>query len=170
MHNTETNNNQRNDTILESLYIKHRDGVYRKVLQILQNHEDAEDVVQRTFLAIAENVSMLEDISPKKARNLVYKIARNNAIDVFRHKSHAIIVYTDEYPGSYQEDIINSCLPYCIEMLPEKYKHALFFKIIHGYSNEEAAKILNISPENFRKRVYRAKIQLRAIYEKETLP
>lgn len=168
MYNTETNNNHTNETILENLYIKYRASLYQKALGILKNHEDAEDAVQYTFLAIAKNIAMLDDISAKKAKNLVHKIVEDKAIDIYRHKSHLITICTDDYRDFYQEDAMDSCLSYCIEMLPEKYKCALILKFIYGYTNEEAAIMLNISQENFRKRVYRAKVQLKAIYEKET--
>jgi len=169
MKNTENNPNFKNNELVENLYIEYRASMYRIAFGILRNHEDAEDAVQNAFVSIVKTVSRSGTISSVKAKNLAHKIVRNKATDIYRRKSHAHLAYATDYLDSYQQDAMESCLSYYLTMLPEKYKTAFILKYVYGYTNVEASAILNISQEAFRKRVFRAKLELKSICEKERL-
>ena len=62
---------------------KHADAVYRFILKACQNKALADDIVQDSFLALWENVSV---ITCEKAKSFLFTTAYRKMIDTFRHE------------------------------------------------------------------------------------
>lgn len=169
MKNAETTDISHRNALLEQLYTTYSQCMYRRAMAILQNHEDAEDAVQHSFVQIAQNISYFQNISSSKTKNLVMAIVRNKSIDLYRH--NAILMFTSlaDAQDIFWEASDLITLQSCIDQLPEKYKSALILKYIHGYTTEEASHILKVSPEALRKRSYRAKLMLMQMCAEEGL-
>ena len=54
-----------------------------------------------------------------------------------------------------------------IESLPENYRAVLLLRYAQGYSTKEVSEILEISEENVKKRIQRARSKLEQLLEKE---
>ena len=169
MNNAKQYQNAEQTDRIESLYQQFYPAMYKTALGILRNSEDAEDAVQNSFVQILRNWDKFQNISEEQTKNLVLKILRNKAIDIYRRKSKRnsspsefLLWYVPEFQSA-------SALMHCISTLSETQRTALTLKYIHGYSNKEAACLLKIPEETFRKRAFRAKTVLEDVCKKEGL-
>jgi len=155
---------------------------YQKIIQFLSRMvgpDDAEDLAQEVFDKISRSLAGFKGKS--KVSTWVYRIAANTAIDRLRSSSHkqrtqstAIeeeIAYTREErcghsvaPAADQSVIrreMNECINEFVDALPLNYKTVLILKDFKEFSIREIANILEISPENAKVRLHRARAKLK---------
>ena len=150
----------------EAVYGKYSDMLYRIALSHLMSKEDAEDAVHTAFIRIAKNIEIIND-DVGSLTGLMITMARNTAIDIYRKRSkQATVELTDDIEAPNTETNLDESAG-CLEKLPERQKTILLLKYHYGYNNDEIAKLLEITPSNVAKIVYRAKVKLREYYEKE---
>ena len=68
------------------IYHRYADSVFRKILYILKNQQDAEDAVQETWLKVAKNIDRLNDMEDRAIGAYILKIAYHQAINIIRQK------------------------------------------------------------------------------------
>ncbi|MBR2750848.1 MAG: sigma-70 family RNA polymerase sigma factor [Clostridiales bacterium] len=117
---------------LEKLYHEAYKPVYWTALSILKNKEDAEDVVQETFISAFEHYDSLEDKS--KAVAWVKKIAANKSLNIVTRRR---TVNVDDEVLEETEDIGEDFLPDSIIESEEKRK--IIMDIIHNTLSEDTA-------------------------------
>lgn len=162
-----------NDTAnkLESLYNKYKALMYSTAFRILNDHQLAQDAVQMVFVKIINNIETINDIECNKTKALMVIICRNVSIDLYnkRKKNNTItIAEVDElipdYTYSIDEQIIKkeslATLKEKIRILYQPYADIISLKYFYDYTDKEIAKILDISEQNTRVRLHRAKISL----------
>ena len=80
-----------NSTVLkldfETMYTEYRDAVFRFCLHRVYNREDAEDLMQKTFLAVLTALPHLERQSDLHTRAYIFVAAHNTVTDFHRHKN-----------------------------------------------------------------------------------
>ena len=152
----------------EKIYIQYRRLMYSVAFRVLNNSEDAEDAVHTAFIRIAKNIEIIND-DVGSLTGLMITMARNTAIDIYRKRSkQATVELTDDSEEPNTETNLDEAAG-CLEKLPERQKTILLLKYHYGYNNDEIAKLLDITPANVAKIVYRAKVKLREYYEKEDI-
>lgn len=141
---------------------------------------DAEDVVQETFL---NAYKYLKDFRYEtKFKNWLYRIATSNCIKKRRKSKFAPerelsleeFLPQDETQVDRQvpawatlplDQVLNEelgrTLKEAIVEVPEKYRVVLVLRDIEGFSTEESAQILNLTPANIKVRLHRARLFLR---------
>lgn len=150
----------------EKIYIQYRRLMYTVTFRVLNNSEDAEDAVHTAFIRIAKNIEIIND-DVGSLTGLMITMARNTAIDIYRKRSkQATVELMDNIEAPNTETNLDESAG-CLEKLPERQKTILLLKYHYGYNNDEIAKLLDITPANVAKIVYRAKVKLREYYEKE---
>ena len=70
------------EEILEDLYRKYHDDLFRFLFYMVQSREEAEDLVQEVYIRVLKSYSKFEKRSSEKT--WIYAIARNLAMDSFR--------------------------------------------------------------------------------------
>ena len=65
----------------KKIYEEYRQSLYLEALSIVKNPEDAEDIVEYTFLKVADNFTEISQKNRQKMRAYIVIINRNNAID-----------------------------------------------------------------------------------------
>ena len=65
----------------KEIYEEYRQSLYLEALSIVKNPEDAEDIVEDTFLKVADNFTEISQKNRQKMRAYIVIINRNNAID-----------------------------------------------------------------------------------------
>ncbi|MDG2421213.1 MAG: sigma-70 family RNA polymerase sigma factor [Gammaproteobacteria bacterium] len=140
--------------------------------RMIGNQNDTNDITQETFLKLWVNA---EKWDPKKAKltTWLHRIAHNLCIDHLRkHKRNQPLKHTDEEQG-YQEtwcekdgnkNELNEKLQElatALRGLPEIQRSALTLCHYSGFSNKEAASIMNISVKALESAISRAKRSLR---------
>ena len=136
---------------IEKYFKMYGEEIYIFLRKFLKDEEIAKDILQETFLK-AVKVSLEEE----KAKNYLFKIAKNLAIDYLRKEGR--LVYEEELLEGNVEDP-----EYIIENrdiwrpLNEIEKEVLILYYYKGYSYEEISKKLRISLNTVKSHIYRAK-------------
>jgi RNA polymerase sigma-70 factor (ECF subfamily) len=160
------------------------DNYYQKIIQYLSRisgPREAEDLAQEVFDKISRKLTGFKEKS--KISTWIYRIATNTAIDRSRsaaakHATEHIPMENgadydpqggleDRKPPSTDQLVIqkemNECINEYIDTLPTDYKTVIILSEQEGLSNKEIAEILDISLDNVKIRLHRARAKLKAI-------
>jgi len=165
-------------------FVEHfRSKVFHYSWLMCGQREDAEEVAQETLLKVFQNFDQLRD--PTHVRSWVFRIAKNACLmkrrkSVFAPERELSLeqfmpTKTDE-PGEMRIQIADwSALPdqqvlqsevkdvieRAISQLPESYRSVILLRDIEELSTLETAQILDISEDNVKMRLHRARLALR---------
>ncbi len=136
----------------EILYNKYKNTLFYKAFEIVKNDNDAEDVLQETFIKIAKNIKCINEVESKETLSFLIVITKNTAFDYMRKQSKIIEVPfcdTDNFPDSDSsiEEIIND-LEYrkiveSVKNIPSPYNEVLYLHYVMDYSLKKTASVLN---------------------------
>lgn len=142
--------------ILEQIYGRHADSVYRVCLMYTRNTADAEDVTQNTFLKLLRKRVAFKDIHHEKAWLL--KAASNECKTLLSIRKR----YSGDEPPSLHTS--NPEIDETLEKvlaLPEKYKLALYLHYYEGYRAVEIAKMTGKPDSTIRSYLHKGRALLR---------
>jgi RNA polymerase sigma-70 factor (ECF subfamily) len=147
-----------------SLYNQYSKAMYNVAYRMLNNREDAEDILQETFVDCFRKINSFRFESTFGA--WLKRILINKCINHLQRKKIDLTL-TDDLPTNIYEDedetvydiskIINS-----IGMLPDGYRVILSLYLLEGYDHSEIAQILGISESTSKSQYSRAKEKLRS--------
>ncbi len=160
------------------VYEQYYDRVRRFILASVKNRWVADDLVQETFLRVLQNLTAVRDQA--KLSSWIFRIAANLCQDYFRSPGRKMIPMEDnpagELPGesSLEKEIeqyqMSLWVQEQVNLLPEPMRQVVFLCDIKEESLQGAADLLNISVENVKVRLHRARKQLKAILEEKRSP
>jgi RNA polymerase sigma-70 factor, ECF subfamily len=137
----------------------------------------AEDAVSEAFIKIIDNIEKIDTVDCYRTRGFVVIIVRNVAIDILRKQRRNQIVSFGERNEDfgYEElafdniSVKEACFKIIssIEGLKKEYSDILYLKLEFDCSYEEIGKILSISPENAKMRLFRARKALKKELKRE---
>ena len=152
--------------------------IYRLGLRMLGNEQDAEDVLQNTFLSALTHLSNFEGRS--SVLTWLYRIAVNEALMTMRRgKPEVNIDDTDSSDesedllptqfvdwGALPEDELLStegkkALDHAIQNLPENLRTVFLLRDIQELSIKDTAETLGLTESNVKVRLLRARLSLR---------
>ncbi|MGO3719367.1 MAG: sigma-70 family RNA polymerase sigma factor [Mesonia hippocampi] len=139
----------------QKIWDNFNDELYFFILKKVKNKDVTNDVFQNTFLKIHKNLSKLK--KEEKARAWIFQIARNEIVNHFKKES----VYVEkldadkEIPLQKYQHIC--CFDKFINDLPEIYRQVIELIYVKGKKQKDVAKELEISLENVKARIKRAK-------------
>ena len=144
-----------------------KDKLYRFANRILNNSDEAEDVVQDLLSKFWENRKNLNKY--KNIEAYAMQATKNICFDKIRHlkvldNSHTEIKQTGSL--HYSDDVnekkeMQELIRKSINNLPEKQKLVMHLRDIEGYSFEEMEKVLNIDIVALRVNLSRARKKVR---------
>lgn len=162
----------------EALMKRYDKGIYNLALRITKNPEEAEEVLQDTFLSVYKNLEGFRNESSFKT--WIYKVASNFALMKLRKNKQNTKMFIDEpvqvdgeeipreiadWKGNpedmYQKKELRGILKKAFDSLPEIYQAVFSMRDINGLSNQEVADLLGISVPAVKSRVLRARLMLR---------
>ncbi|CAN5361170.1 sigma-70 family RNA polymerase sigma factor [soil metagenome] len=163
----------------ETLVAQLQNRVYGVAYRILGHAQDAEDVVQQTFLSIIEHIDGFRGESA--VATWVLRIATNFALKVLRKKRGLPTVplttadesfadvphpkYIAEWRDSAESLVeraeTRELLDRAIAELDDKHRVVFVLRDIEEMSTEETAEALGLSISNVKVRLLRARMQLR---------
>lgn len=163
--------------------------ITRFVRRLLGDHQDYEDIVQDTFLALYMHIDRVQSL--EHLRPYVFRIARNNCYDYLRKVSRYDEVGIEESPESesphtprlrfqLQDNsappdelthwlLISLEVREAIDQLPEGQRDVLMLFAEEGLSYNEIAEVMDISLGTVKSRLYHAKRALRGMVRPEVL-
>ncbi|VXB12667.1 RNA polymerase [Flavobacterium sp. 9AF] len=152
---------------------KYKDLVFTIAFRMLKNREEAEEVAQDIFVKVFKSLSKFQGNS--KFSTWIYKIAYNSCLDVLKkYKKELISIPVDDYKGSKileLENIVNllvkkeqeEMIQKCLNLLPYEESILLTLYYYEEQTLEEIAKVLNITSNNAKVKLFRSRKKLEAI-------
>lgn len=149
---------------LGALYDRHAHMLYRLALSYLHCDEDARDAVQDVFIKLVEHTPAFRDAEHERA--WLVRATINRSCDLLRRRSVRASVPLDEvaHLPAQVSDAAREVLD-CLGQVSEKYRAALTLHDLEGFSVEETARILRISPSAVKMRLRRGRVQLKTQWE-----
>jgi len=160
---------------LEEIVTNYHENLYRFGLKLLRHPSDAEDVVQETYLRLAQHLKTIKN--PEKIRSWLYTVTLNLCRKKMRFDrirrwislSYDPELNEEQYqaidlapnPEQVAGELIQAeLLEKLASRLPPALRETALLSFFHGLSNTEVSDILKISPENVRIRIHRARERL----------
>lgn len=154
--------------------------IYRLLLSMLRDPSAAEDALQETFIKAMRALPEFEGRS--SLSTWLYRIASNEALMMLRKKHPEVISLEqggqDEEGEAEPIQIVDwCCLPEselmssearqqidaAIGQLPESLRLVFLLRDVEGLSIRETAQVLNLSEQNVKTRLLRARLRLREL-------
>lgn len=160
------------------LVTRYEGNIYRLARHITQNPEDAEDVLQETFLKAYEHLGDFQGNS--KFYTWLVRIAVNQSLMKLRKRktdasvslddpfdtgeenlTREIAVWEPNPEQTYSREEIRAILEKAVESLPVTFRAVFALRDIEELSTEETAAMLNLSIPAVKSRLLRARLRLR---------
>lgn len=146
---------------------RHLGGVQAYVFRMTDNRADAEDIAQETFLRVWDRAGTFQE-GRVRVSTWLYRIAHNLCVDAFRRRrevvENGLETLADErysgLPGSIAEER-RAAVRAAVAELPERQRAALVLCQLQGWSNRDAAVVLEVSVDALESLVARARRTLR---------
>lgn len=153
---------------LEKLFRLYKDGMLHYAFSFTRNEEMAEDIIQDVFIKVAGCMDRVGEMEDDYRKNFLFVIVKNCSIDYLRRMKKEwtqTCHLEDELVLADGSDVLEVIcegeqkrfLHEEIGKLKKPYQEVLVMKYIQGLKDDEVAKKLDISTENVRIRIYRAK-------------
>jgi len=150
-----------------------KDVLYRLALRITLRHEDAEDVVQDTLIKVWNKRDNWQGINDIEAFALT--ICRNLSLDKIKKANNCeaslddqSVFLTDRSSNPYERMIQQDRLDWVkrlVNNLPEKQRSCMQLRDFEGKSYKEIAEILQISEEQVKVNIFRARQNIKQKFQ-----
>lgn len=147
-----SNPKTQNDAFKKLLHL-YQKPLYFHIRNIVLSHDDADDVLQNTFIKVFSNISKFKGDS--KLYSWLYRIATNEALTFLKQKAKKSGISNEELQNKainnlesdvyFEGDAIELKLQNAIAILPEKQQLVFKMKYFEELKYEEMSEILNTS-------------------------
>lgn len=160
------------------VFASHHDRIYRYLLRLVRNPDEAEELTQETFLRAHRRLESLRD--PAALTTWLYRTATHAAYDRFRgslarptvqlnaaerDEAQGDLDWTDPDAPRVDEAIerseMSACVQEFVEELPDSYRAVILLHDLSGLRDREIAQMLGSSLETVKIRLHRARGRLR---------
>ncbi len=162
--------------LVESL----RSRIYNLAIRLTRNPDDAEEILQETFLAVFDKIHTFQGKS--RLSTWIYAIASNAALSRIRKNSGQAVTFSGEDALNIDQSLLRNKttlfdinrddpvlqkelmerLNEAIDSLPEGYREIFLLKEIEHLPIKDIAEIFQINPGAIKTRLHRARLYLRA--------
>jgi RNA polymerase sigma-70 factor (ECF subfamily) len=161
----------------EDLVRRHHGRVYRTLVGITGNADEAQDFTQNVFLKAFKNIGKFEGTA--KFSTWLIRIAINEGIERVRsqrpfesldddaridgedYRPRQVQAWVDDPEQLYSHKEMREIVEKEMMKLPSKYRVAVILRDIELLSNQEAAASMNLGLEAFKSRLLRGRLALR---------
>lgn len=147
------------------LYNQYSKAMFNLAFRILNNREDAEDILQETFVDCFRSLSSFRFESTFGA--WLKKILINKCINHIKRKKIDLMLCenlpADIYEEEADEGYDTTKIFRGIEKLPDGYRIILTLYLLEGYDHSEISQILGITESTSKSQYSRAKDKLRVL-------
>lgn len=156
----------------EELIDRYRNQVFNFVLRILGSRDEAEDILQDTFMKVYQSLGRYEKQS--KFSSYLFTIAHNlsmNRVNYIKRSQMKLdtLSQSEEERSTFErtpeaqlrENEVADVVHRAIEKLPPKYRAALVLSEFEGFSYKQISDVLNCSVGTVKSRIFRARDLLR---------
>ncbi len=171
---------------MSCLIVKYQDRIYNAILKICQNHDDAAELTQDTFVKVLENINSFRGKSSfytwlfrvavnhtlnycKRRFKLspVSLDAENDQIEESKGKLAAVLAAPDGLDPAVvaQQKELTQIVVNLIGQLAQEYRVVLVLRDIEQMTYAEIAEVLRIETGTVKSRLSRARAKLRQLLE-----
>ncbi|MEQ6122752.1 RNA polymerase sigma factor [Pseudotenacibaculum sp. MALMAid0570] len=149
-----------------TVYNLYKDMMYNVSYRIVKSREDAEDIIQESFIKAFEKIGQIkEELS---LGSWLKKIVINASLDAIRKRKREYWVEetqiadeeTEELELDEYSEISVELIKKCINNLKEKYRVILVLYMIEDYNHREISELLNLKESTVRNQYRRGKNML----------
>ena len=151
--------------------------IYSLALRIMRHEEDAEDVLQETFILMMKKIHTFSGKS--SFYTWLYRVATNVALGKLREKKQSdktvsidepefqtfkgyqLSDWPDHLEEKLDDESFRHCLSQAMEELPDNYRTVFVLRDLENMSTRDTSTVLNISEANVKVRLMRARLFLR---------
>lgn len=156
---------------------RYQDRLFTALTRFLDSKEDAQDVLQDSFLSAFANAKSFKGNS--RFYTWVYRIAMNHAIDLHRRKKprQTLSIHREDQSdwltasneGEAHQSIVQeeNCqlIRKALSILSEEHRLVIVMKEIDDMRYEEIAEVLEVPVGTVRSRLHRARAELKNVLE-----
>lgn len=152
--------------------------IYRLALRMLNNPQDAEDILQETFIKAYRHIDGFDGRA--KVSTWLYRIATNEALMFLRRRQPHLVSIDDPFENEEGDGeplhIVDWCcipedelmsseararLDEAVDKLPYSLRVVFLLREIEGLSTKETGEVLDLSETAVKTRLSRARLRLR---------
>ncbi len=144
------------------LYKQYCEGMFCVAMRFLKNADDAEDVLQESFIKAFQKIHQFKGDVTFGA--WLKRIVINKSIDFLKSKrentlrlNENFMQITEDEDWTVEDDVTTETIKEAIERLPEKYKYVVMMYLIEGFDHNEIAAVLHLTETTCRTRLLRGK-------------
>jgi RNA polymerase sigma factor (sigma-70 family) len=169
-----------NSNAFNILVDRYKDLVFSLALKMVKNREEAEEVAQDTFIKVFKSLSQFKGDS--KFSTWIYKVTYNTCLDRLKKtKREQQVVSIDDFNINQIKSIDNAldkmeeeerekAIQDCINLLPSDDAFLLTLFYFEEQSLEEISKVLGITPNNVKVKLFRSRKKLTTILRERLEP
>jgi RNA polymerase sigma-70 factor (ECF subfamily) len=177
----------RDETAVRAIIKANNRRLYRLARGILRNDNEAEDVVQETYVRAFTHLAEFRGYA--SLSTWLSRIAMNEALGRLRRRRPGVelsslppgtleaqiiqfplLSATDDPERTMAQREIQHVVEAAIDELPEPFRMVFITRVVEGMNVEETADILGLKPETVKTRLFRARTMLRDNVEKKIGP
>lgn len=149
----------------EALVLEYENRLYRTALATLGNVQEAEDIIQDTFIKLYERTEPFQNKDHEKAwlLRVTINLCKNKLRSSWWRKRVPLL---ETIPAKEEEELY---LMENVLSLPAKYRSVIHLYYYEGYSTKEIAAITNQKETTVRSLMLRARQKLKSILEEENI-
>lgn len=175
---TQTYSDLEKHRVFEKEFMPHIDSMYNFAFRLTNDEDDANDLVQDTYLKAFRFINSFSEGTNAKA--WLFRILKNSFINDFRKKSKepSKVDYQDvettynseedaetnqtvDLRAETVQDLIGDEIANALNVLPVDFRTVIILCDVEGFTYEEMAKILDIPIGTVRSRLHRARMLLK---------
>jgi len=163
-----------------ALVNRYKDMVFTLSLKMIKNREEAEEVAQDTFIKAYSSLRQFKGDS--KFSTWIYRVAYNTCLDrIKKNKKEDLNISIDEFSSHLIKTMDNALsaledkerkqtIQNCLNLLPGEENYLLTLFYFEEQSLEEIGKIMSITPNNVKVKLFRSRQKLAVILKKQLEP
>jgi RNA polymerase sigma-70 factor (ECF subfamily) len=170
---------ERKDNLFEEEFLPHMKALYNFAFHLTFDEENANDLVQETYLKAYRFIDSYQKGTNSKA--WLFKILKNEFINGYRKKAKqphsldfdSLLSYHEsddpQYVGSLDlrheifQNMMGDEITTAMNRLPDEFKTIIILCDVEGFTYEELSKILDIPIGTVRSRLFRARNMLKEL-------
>ena len=153
--------------LVEGLFARHREPVYRFLSRVLGDRAAAEDLTQDVFVRALGASYRADD----RERAWIFQIARNLARDHARRQSHrGPVLEPDDEAAPFTDGAVALAIRTAIHRLPDLDRDVFLMREVAGLTYDEIALACETTSDAVRNRLHRARLALRQALQPTIVP
>ena len=154
------------------LYKQYCEGMFCVAMRYVQNSDDAEDVIQESFIKAFQKIHQFKGEVTFGA--WLKRIVINKSIDFLKARKQRLVALDENYlhlaeddDWTVENDITIDQVKLAIDQLPEKYKYVVMMFLIEGFDHREISQVLKLTETTSRTRLLRGKNYLKELLKEK---